>query len=129
MTRIDIAADFRSRDIAAGGQGAPLTPAFHAMYFSASDQTRVVCNIGGISNITILPPQEVNATVMGFDCGPGNVLLDAWVERQSGIPFDQDGRFAAQGQVNRDLLHCLLTEPYFTQTPPKSTGRDVFNSN
>ncbi len=128
LTGIDIAADFRSRDIAAGGQGAPLAPAFHAMCFSAPDQTRVVCNMGGISNITLLSAQEVNKPVMVFDCGPGNVLLDAWAQRQWGVAFDQDGRFAARGCVNQILLHFLLDAPYFTQPPPKSTGRDVFNS-
>lgn len=128
LTGIDIAADFRSRDIAAGGQGAPLTPAFHAIHFSAPDQTRVVCNIGGISNITMLPAQQANSQVTGFDCGPGNVLLDTWAQRQQGVPFDQDGHFAACGQVNKDLLRFFLTDPYFSQTPPKSTGRDLFNS-
>ncbi|KXU90560.1 anhydro-N-acetylmuramic acid kinase [Paraburkholderia monticola] len=125
MLRIDVVADFRSRDVAAGGQGAPLVPAFHATIFGAKDETRVVCNLGGISNITIL-----NATggVRGFDCGPANALLDAWAERHLGKPFDENGHFAASGQVDRKLLNALLDEPFFVEQPPKSTGRDLFNT-
>jgi len=143
MTHIDVVADFRSRDVAAGGQGAPLVPAFHAQVFGADDETRVVCNLGGISNITVLPPARVRAqhgetasgmgaadgqVVRGFDCGPANVLLDEWVRRHRGTPYDDGGRFAQSGTVNQPLLNALLAEPFFEQAPPKSTGRDLFNS-
>src|SRR5476651_1733552 len=124
MTNIDIVADFRSRDVAAGGQGAPLVPAFHATIFGSKDETRVVCNLGGISNITIL---SANGSVHGFDCGPANALLDEWAHRHLKRPFDEGGHFAAQGQVHRPLLNTLLNEPFFEQQPPKSTGRDLFN--
>ncbi|MGI4983746.1 MAG: anhydro-N-acetylmuramic acid kinase [Janthinobacterium lividum] len=123
-TGIDVIADFRSRDIAAGGQGAPLVPAFHAAVFGAPGQTRVICNIGGISNISILRGQDA---ARGFDCGPGNALLDAWAERHLGQPFDADGRFAARGTVHAPLLAALLDEPFLALPPPKSTGRDLFN--
>ena len=142
MTHIDVVADFRSRDVAAGGQGAPLVPAFHAQIFGADDETRVVCNLGGISNITVLPAARVRAqgrgargdaavdgeAVRGFDCGPANVLLDEWARRHLGTPYDEGGRFAASGTVNQSLLNALLDEPFFEQAPPKSTGRDLFNS-
>jgi anhydro-N-acetylmuramic acid kinase len=124
MTNIDVIADFRSRDVAAGGQGAPLVPAFHATLFGAKNETRVVCNLGGISNITIL---SANGEVRGFDCGPANALLDEWAQRHLNRPFDESGHFAARGQVNAPLLHALLDEPFFDQPPPKSTGRDLFN--
>jgi anhydro-N-acetylmuramic acid kinase len=124
MTRIDVVADFRSRDVAAGGQGAPLVPAFHATVFGAADETRVVCNLGGISNITILPAA---GGVRGFDCGPANALLDEWAHRHLGTPYDEGGHLAASGQVDRQLLNALLNEPFFEQKPPKSTGRDLFN--
>jgi anhydro-N-acetylmuramic acid kinase len=146
MTHIDVVADFRSRDVAAGGQGAPLVPAFHAQVFGAEDETRVVCNLGGISNITVLPPTRVMngdrgrsrglaqgqssagvEAVRGFDCGPANVLLDEWAQRHLGAPYDEAGRFAASGTVNQSLLNALLAEPFFEQAPPKSTGRDLFN--
>ncbi|AIO65465.1 anhydro-N-acetylmuramic acid kinase [Burkholderia oklahomensis] len=130
LTRIDVIADFRSRDIAAGGQGAPLVPAFHATLFGSPDETRVVCNLGGISNITILPAAR-NArdeSVRGFDCGPANALIDAWAERHLKQPFDDGGRFAARGTVDDALLAALLDEPYFRQNAPKSTGRDLFNT-
>ncbi|TKC91240.1 anhydro-N-acetylmuramic acid kinase [Trinickia terrae] len=131
MTHIDVVADFRSRDVAAGGQGAPLVPAFHATVFGAADETRVVCNLGGISNITILPAgsgQGGEANVRGFDCGPANVLLDEWAHRHLRTPFDEGGRLAAGGQVNQALLNALLDEPFFEAAPPKSTGRDLFNA-
>jgi anhydro-N-acetylmuramic acid kinase len=124
MTHIDVVSDFRSRDVAAGGQGAPLVPAFHATVFGASGETRVVCNLGGISNITIL---SANGAVRGFDCGPANALLDEWAQRYLGKPFDENGHFAADGQVHRPL-HALLDEPFFELQPPKSTGRDLFNN-
>ncbi len=124
MTRIDVIADFRSRDVAAGGQGAPLVPAFHSTIFGAKGETRVVCNLGGISNITILSSA---GGVHGFDCGPANALLDEWAHRHLNRPLDDGGRFAAQGQVDRSLLNRLLDEPFFAEQPPKSTGRDLFN--
>jgi anhydro-N-acetylmuramic acid kinase len=125
LTGIDVVADFRSRDIAAGGQGAPLVPAFHATVFGQAQETRVVCNLGGISNITIL---AADGTVRGFDCGPGNVLLDHWAQLHLGRPYDQDGHLAAQGLVDQALLAALLDEDYFRLAPPKSTGRDLFNA-
>ena len=124
MAHIDVVADFRSRDVAAGGQGAPLVPAFHATVFGKPGETRVVCNLGGISNITILGAE---GGVRGFDCGPANALLDEWAQRHLGKPYDEGGHFAASGQVHRPLLHALLDEPFFEQQPPKSTGRDLFN--
>lgn len=127
LTDIDVAADFRSRDIAAGGQGAPLVPAVHAALFGARDETRVVCNIGGISNISILPAAHSGRPVTGFDCGPGNALLDYWVQRHHGQPFDDRGAWGASGSVDADLLARLLAEPYFRAPPPKSTGRDLFH--
>ncbi|MFM0293652.1 MULTISPECIES: anhydro-N-acetylmuramic acid kinase [Paraburkholderia] len=125
MMHIDVIADFRSRDVAAGGQGAPLVPAFHATVFGAKNETRVVCNLGGISNITIL---NATGSVRGFDCGPANALLDEWAQRHLGKPFDENGHFAAGGQADRTLLNALLDEPFFSQQPPKSTGRDLFNA-
>jgi anhydro-N-acetylmuramic acid kinase len=124
MMHIDVIADFRSRDVAAGGQGAPLVPAFHATLFGAKGETRVVCNLGGISNITIL---NAAGSVRGFDCGPANALLDEWAQRHLGKPYDQNGHFAAEGQVHRPLLNALFDEPFFAEQPPKSTGRDLFN--
>ncbi|WP_087655936.1 anhydro-N-acetylmuramic acid kinase [Caballeronia terrestris] len=124
MTNIDVISDFRSRDVAAGGQGAPLVPAFHATVFGAPGETRVVCNLGGISNITVL---SANGAVRGFDCGPANALLDEWAHRHLKRPYDEGGQLAAQGQVHRPLLNALLDEPFFEQAPPKSTGRDLFN--
>jgi anhydro-N-acetylmuramic acid kinase len=123
-TGITVVADFRSRDVAAGGQGAPLVPAFHAALFSAVDRHRAVVNIGGIANITDLPP---GGPVRGFDTGPGNTLLDAWCERHTGERFDRDGAWAADGIVIAALLRALKAEPYFLRPPPKSTGRDHFN--
>ncbi|WP_256465391.1 MULTISPECIES: anhydro-N-acetylmuramic acid kinase [unclassified Caballeronia] len=124
MTNIDVIADFRSRDVAAGGQGAPLVPAFHATVFGAKNETRVVCNLGGISNITVL---AASGAVRGFDCGPANALLDEWAHRHLNKPYDDGGKFAARGEVNRPLLNALLDEPFFEEAPPKSTGRDLFN--
>lgn len=127
LADIDVVADFRSRDIAAGGQGAPLVPAVHAALFGARDETRVVCNIGGISNISILPAAHSGRPVTGFDCGPGNALLDHWVQQHHGQPFDDRGAWGASGSVDADLLARLLAEPYFRAPPPKSTGRDLFH--
>jgi len=121
---IDVVADFRRADVAAGGQGAPLLPALHAMLLSAPDRTRVVLNLGGIANITVLPP---GGRVFGFDTGPANGLLDAWCLRHRGEPFDRDGAFAASGRVDQALLQALLADPYFALAPPKSTGREHFH--
>jgi anhydro-N-acetylmuramic acid kinase len=120
-----VVADFRARDIAAGGQGAPLVPAFHAAMFARPDRHRVIANLGGIANITDLPP---HGTVSGFDTGPANVLLDLWSARHRGMAFDADGAWAASGTVDEALLATLLAEPYFAAPPPKSTGRDLFNA-
>ena len=124
LTGIDVIADFRSRDIAAGGQGAPLVPAFHGAMFGQLGQTRVVVNIGGISNISVL---HADGSVSGFDTGPGNVLMDAWIARHLGHDFDADGAWAATGNEIPDLLALLLEEPYFALPAPKSTGRDLFH--
>lgn len=128
LTGIPVVADFRSRDLAAGGQGAPLVPAFHAQVFSLPDAPRAVLNLGGIGNLTLLPaPGDPAGLVRGFDCGPGNALLDHWVARHLGRPFDDGGRWAAGGQVHAGLLAGLLAEPFLQRCPPKSTGRDLFN--
>jgi anhydro-N-acetylmuramic acid kinase len=124
ITGITVVADFRSRDVAAGGQGAPLVPALHAALFAAADRHRVVVNLGGIANVTDLPP---GGTVRGFDTGPGNTLLDAWCERHTGQPFDRDGTWGATGAVIAELLRALKADPYFALAPPKSTGRDRFH--
>ena len=122
---IAVVADFRSRDIAAGGQGAPLVPPFHQAFFGRSEQTLAVLNIGGISNITVLDPTSTE--LIGFDCGPGNALMDAWCQTHMGQPFDDGGTWAASGRVQTSLLRRLLDEPFFAKPPPKSTGRDLFN--
>lgn len=126
LTGIDVIADFRSRDVAAGGQGAPLVPAFHQSVFGRAGHTVATLNIGGISNLTVLGPQLAD-DVLGFDCGPGNALMDAWCQQHRGQPFDANGAWAAAGQVHSRLLTALLAEPYFAQAAPKSTGRDLFN--
>ncbi|GKS98713.1 anhydro-N-acetylmuramic acid kinase [Acidovorax sp. SUPP3434] len=123
-TGIDVVADFRSRDVAAGGQGAPLVPAFHQGVFGQSGRTVCVLNIGGISNLSVLGAQ---GAVLGFDCGPGNALMDHWCQQHTGQPFDRDGAWAASGQVLPALLGALRSEPYLSHPPPKSTGRDLFN--
>jgi anhydro-N-acetylmuramic acid kinase len=131
---IDVVADFRSRDVAAGGQGAPLVPAFHAAVFGGAPALRAILNIGGIANLTLLPPADVGAgasrptALRGFDCGPGNALMDHWCRLHTGAPFDDDGRWAASGRVDAALLAALLADDYFRQAPPKSTGRDLFNA-
>jgi anhydro-N-acetylmuramic acid kinase len=124
LTGIDVIADFRSRDIAAGGQGAPLVPAFHQAVFGLAGHTRVVVNIGGISNISIL---SADGSVSGFDTGPGNVLMDAWIHRHQAKAYDVNGVWAATGSVNDALLAQLMSEPFFAMPAPKSTGRDLFN--
>lgn len=123
LTGIDVVADFRSRDVAAGGQGAPLVPAFHQAVFGQTGQTVAVLNIGGIANLSVLH----GTGALGFDCGPGNALMDAWCRQHTGQPFDAEGRWAASGRLNEALLHALLSEPYLSLPPPKSTGRDLFN--
>lgn len=127
LSGIDIVADFRSRDLAAGGQGAPLVPAFHACVFGSAEP-RAVVNIGGIANLTGLPASGSAGAVIGFDCGPGNVLIDDWAQRHLGAPFDRDGAWAGSGRVDPALLGLLLEEPYFEREPPKSTGRELFNA-
>jgi anhydro-N-acetylmuramic acid kinase len=128
LTGIDVVAEFRTRDLAAGGQGAPLVPAFHAEVFGHPDHTVAVVNIGGISNISILRNALTqNAEIIGFDCGPGNALMDHWIHVNQGKDYDTNGEWAAQGQVIDALLQSLLTEAFLHQTPPKSTGRDLFN--
>lgn len=126
-TGIDVIADFRSRDVAAGGQGAPLVPLFHEALFG-KELAQVVINIGGISNVTVLAGggERGNRVVSGFDTGPGNALLDLWCERHTGQPFDTDGDWATTGNVHNELLRTLLAEPYFQKSPPKSTGREAF---
>jgi len=126
LAGIDVIADFRSRDIAAGGQGAPLVPAFHHAVFSDPAQTRVVANIGGIANISILDPGGDSVT--GFDTGPGNVLMDTWIMQHRGQHYDKDGAWAASGRVIEQLLQALCEEPYLALPPPKSTGRDLFHA-
>ena len=127
LTGIDVVADFRSRDVAAGGQGAPLVPAFHQSLFGRPGETIATLNIGGMANLTVLGPQLAD-DVLGFDCGPGNALMDAWCQRHLGQAFDAGGAWAASGQIQRDCLKVLLQEPYFEQSIPKSTGRDLFNA-
>lgn len=122
--RIDVVADFRRADIAAGGQGAPLLPALHAMLLSRPGFARVVLNLGGIANITVLGG---DGSVHGFDTGPANGLLDAWCQRHRGESFDRDGAFAMSGQVSPGLLDAMLADPYFALPPPKSTGREHFH--
>jgi anhydro-N-acetylmuramic acid kinase len=124
LTKISVVADFRSRDIAAGGQGAPLVPAFHQAVFSNPVCNRVVINLGGIANLTYLP---TNGSVIGFDSGPGNMLMDAWIQEHRGLDYDANGLWAESGQVIQALLEILLRDAYFAAPPPKSTGRDLFN--
>ena len=123
---IDVVADFRSRDVAAGGQGAPLVPPFHQAVFGHPQEIRAVLNLGGISNITVLAPQAATP-VLGFDCGPGNALMDGWCLAHTGAPYDRDGQWARSGQVHVPLLQRLLDEPFFARPAPKSTGRDLFH--
>ncbi len=124
LSGIAVVSDFRSRDIAAGGQGAPLVPAFHHQVLRHASVHRVIVNIGGISNLSNLPPQHATT---GFDCGPGNLLMDAWIHAQRGQLFDEGGKWAASGSVIPALLKTLLNEPFFNAAPPKSSGRDLFS--
>ena len=129
---IAVVCDFRSRDVAAGGQSAPLVPAFHQDVFGGAT-ARAVLNVGGIANLTLLPPAELQSAptdalgLRGFDCGPGNALMDHWCRRHTGAAYDDGGRWAASGRVEPALLATLLTDDYFRKPPPKSTGRDLFN--
>jgi anhydro-N-acetylmuramic acid kinase len=122
---ITTVANFRQADISVGGQGAPLVPPFHKWLFSSADVNRVVVNIGGIANITVLPAD--GSDVLGFDTGPGNGLMDAWIRQQRGQPFDSGGEWAASGTVKEPLVEQFLVDPYFDLSPPKSTGFEYFN--
>ncbi len=124
MSGITTVSDFRSRDIAAGGHGAPLVPAFHDVILRHPATHRVIVNIGGISNLTNLPPHGVTS---GFDCGPGNMLMDAWIAQHRGEAYDRNGAWAASGQVIPALLQAMINEAFFSAAPPKSSGRDLFN--
>ncbi|MCC4593278.1 anhydro-N-acetylmuramic acid kinase [Xanthomonas campestris pv. cannae] len=124
LTGIATVCDFRRRDVAAGGHGAPLMPAFHAAMLGAAHEDRAVLNLGGIGNLTLLP---AHGAVRGFDTGPANALLDAWCQRHRGQPYDAGGAFAASGAVDADLLQRLLADPWFALPPPKSTGREQFH--
>ena len=124
LTGITVVADFRSRDIAAGGQGAPLVPAFHQAIFASPQINRALINIGGIANITYLSKSN---EVFGFDSGPGNMLLDSWIKQHLNLDYDANGEWASTGKIIEPLLAEMLTEPYFELAPPKSTGRDLFN--
>lgn len=124
LTNVPVVSDFRAADIAAGGQGAPLVPAFHAALFRDNAIHRAIVNIGGIANITDLPPR---GPLRGFDCGPGNALMDSWIERHRGARFDSDGSWAASGIVDDELLGRMLGHPFLRLSPPKSTGRDDFH--
>lgn len=123
-TGIDTVADFRRKDMALGGQGAPLVPAFHQSIFAASESSVVVLNIGGIANISVLRPAH---PVIGYDTGPGNMLMDAWCVKHQQHKFDKDAQFALQGEVSHELLSALMSEPYLERSAPKSTGRELFN--
>ncbi len=124
LTNICVVGDFRRRDVAAGGQGAPLVPAFHEALFADSPGNRAILNVGGFSNLSLINPTD---PVSGFDCGPGNVLLDAWIQEQCGELYDRNGEWAASGAVDTRLLQVLLQDPFFQTKGPKSTGREVFN--
>lgn len=125
LSGVAVVADLRSRDVAAGGQGAPLVPAFHQGVFGRPGETVLVLNIGGIANLSVLAG---DGTVLGFDCGPGNALMDGWCQTHTGQPYDDGGQWAATGQVLPALLDRLLAEPFLQQQPPKSTGRDLFHA-
>ncbi|GAB4509344.1 MAG: anhydro-N-acetylmuramic acid kinase [Sulfuricaulis sp.] len=125
-TGITTVADFRARDMAAGGQGAPMVPAFHQQMFHSPQRNRAIINIGGIANVTWLPA-DASQPVMGFDTGPGNTLLDQWINHHHTHAHDEAGQWAASGRASKELLGELLADPYFTASPPKSTGREHFN--
>ncbi len=124
LTGITVVSDFRSRDVAAGGQGAPLVPAFHEALFEERSGNQAVLNVGGFSNLSLIEPTR---PVAGFDCGPGNVLMDAWIQQQRGENYDRNGDWAKTGTVEPELLEALLSDPFFITQGPKSTGREVFN--
>jgi len=124
LTNITVVSDFRNRDIVAGGQGAPLVPAFHNEYFFKKNKNRIIINIGGISNITYLPD---NKKIIGFDCGPGNILLDHWIKIQHNKNFDNFGKWAKSGKLIEELLFNFQKDLFFEKLPPKSTGRELFN--
>jgi anhydro-N-acetylmuramic acid kinase len=133
-TGITTVADFRRRDVAAGGQGAPLAPAFHAWFFGSPKESRALLNLGGIANVTLIAPQTTSQSatptplaVTGFDTGPANTLLDNWCLHHRKLPFDADGRWARSGTLHQPLLNSFLADPYFQRRPPKSTGREYFN--
>lgn len=125
ITEITTVADFRRRDMAAGGQGAPIVPAFHREIFASNTVNRVVLNIGGMANITVLKAGSM--AISGFDTGPGNVLMDYWIQEHQGHAFDRAGHWAESGRIDEDLLSLMLEEPYFGLPAPKSTGRELFN--
>lgn len=125
-TGITTIADFRRRDLAAGGQGAPLVPAFHKAFFAAADEDRCILNLGGIANLSHLPA-DASRPVTGFDTGPANALLDAWCRHHTGRAFDKDGTWASEGHVHQALLSDMLSDAYFQRQPPKSTGTEKFN--
>lgn len=125
---LTVVADFRRRDIAAGGQGAPLVPPVHAALFADAFEHRVVANIGGIANVTLLPAKHaLDTRIRGFDTGPGNTLMDAWIQRHQGLRYDHDGAWAAQGTPDEGLINTLLADDFFAQPAPKSTGPELFN--
>ncbi|MFT7559628.1 MAG: anhydro-N-acetylmuramic acid kinase [Flavobacteriales bacterium] len=126
LSGIDVVCDFRRRDIAAGGQGAPLAPCFHNFVFSDANEVRAVINIGGIANISILKP---NSPLLGFDSGPGNGLMDAWINKHHCRHYDNNGEWARSGKVNHEFVNTLLADPYFSKGFPKSTGKEYFNLN
>lgn len=126
LTGISTVSDFRRRDIAAGGQGAPLVPAFHRAVFGSETENRCIVNIGGMSNVSYLSKNTEDKTA-GFDTGPGNILLDSWCLLQTGNSYDKDGNWARSGKLSTDLLNTMQKDPYFSQPPPKSTGREYFN--
>lgn len=125
LSGIDVICDLRTADVCAGGQGAPLVPAFHAAAFGRAGQDIALVNVGGIANVTVL---AAGGRVAGFDTGPGNMLMDGWIQRHRGLAYDRSGSWAATGRPQPDLLNLLLAEPYFRRSPPKSTGRDLFSS-
>ena len=124
LTGITTVADFRRRDIAAGGQGAPLAPLFHEAFFASDKHSRAIINIGGIANISVL---NTEGDLLGYDSGPGNVLMDEWIDRHEGKPYDHQGQWASAGTIDQGLLSHLLSEPFFAAPHPKSTGRELFN--
>jgi len=126
-TNIPVAAQFRHRDIALGGEGAPLAPLLHQHLFGSTYESRAIVNIGGIANVSVLPPADSGKPVTGFDTGPGNSLMDAWIQEWQGQAYDKSGDWAASGQVSQQLLKKMLSEPYFDRPAPKSTGKELFN--